>query len=100
MLFKKSWNGQGWKGPLDIMQSNPPAKASSPIARDTRIPAKVGFEHLQRGRLHGQPVMFRQKKYYRKPVDSGDKPESVYLDHQRNLVQLLQHLGTNICLYE
>ena len=31
-LFTESQNGRGWKGPLWLTQSNPPAEAGSPTA--------------------------------------------------------------------
>lgn len=46
----ESQNGRGWKGPLEITQSNPPAKQGhlEHIAQDG---IQVGFDYLQR-RLH------------------------------------------------
>ncbi|XP_053843606.1 TBC1 domain family member 31 isoform X2 [Vidua macroura] len=50
-------NRCGWKGPLEIIQSSPAAKAGSP--RAAYIGVQVGLECLQRGTLHdlrGHPV--------------------------------------------
>jgi len=47
-------NCRGWKGPLEIIESNSPAKAGS-----LDQVAQVGLEYLQRRRIHnllGQPV--------------------------------------------
>jgi len=52
-----SQNGRGWKGPLGITQSNPPAEAGSPRAGCIG-PRPGGVEYRQRMRLHspsGQP---------------------------------------------
>ena len=50
----ESQNGRGWKGPLEIIYSNPPAKAGSPqqAAQDL---VQAGLEYLQRRRIHKPP---------------------------------------------
>ena len=52
--FRESQNGRGWKGPLWVTQSNPPAKAGSPTAGCTG-PCQAGLEYLQRRRLYNLP---------------------------------------------
>ena len=51
-------NCWGWKGPLEIIQSNAPAKAGS-LDQAAQVGIQVGLKCLQRRRLHyisGQPV--------------------------------------------
>jgi len=54
----ESQNGEGWKGPLWVIQSNPLPKQGHPEqAAQDRV--QVGLEYLQRRRLRslpGQPV--------------------------------------------
>jgi len=54
----ESENHQGWKGPPEITEFNPPAKAGS-LREVAWESIQAGFERLQRRRLHslsGQPV--------------------------------------------
>ena len=56
--FTESQNCRGWKGPLEIIESNPPAKAGS-LDQVPQVCIQAGLELLQRRRLHnpsGQPV--------------------------------------------
>ena len=53
-----SQNCSGWKGLLEIIKYNPPAKASS-LDQVAQVGAQMGPECLQRRRLHnlsGQPI--------------------------------------------
>ena len=54
----ESQNCRGWKGPLAIIESTPPAKAGS-LDQVAQVGVQVGLECLQRRRLHnlsGQPI--------------------------------------------
>jgi len=42
---------RGWKGPLEIIKSNPPAKAS-PLQQAVHVGMQVGLKYLQRRRNH------------------------------------------------
>ena len=56
--FLKSQNHMGWKGPLEIIETNPPAKAGS-LHQVAQVGVQARLEYLQRRRLHnlpGQPV--------------------------------------------
>ena len=56
--FTESQNGRGWKGPLEITQSNPLPKQGHPEQAAEDL-VQAGLEYLQRRRLHnlpGQPV--------------------------------------------
>jgi len=56
--FTESQNCRGWKGPPEIIGSNPPAKAGSP-EQAAQVGVQTGLEYLQRRRPHnlpGQPV--------------------------------------------
>ena len=58
LTVTESQNCRGWKGPPEIIQSNPPAKASS-LDQATPVGIQAGLECLQRRRIHnlpGQPV--------------------------------------------
>ena len=57
-VITESQNRRGRKGPPEIIESNPPAKAGS-LHQVTQVRVQVGLEYLQRRRLHnlpGQPV--------------------------------------------
>lgn len=49
-----SQNCRGWKGPPEIIESNPPAKAGS-LHHVTQVGVQEGLEYLQRRRLHNPP---------------------------------------------
>ena len=54
----ESQNCRGWKGPLEIIETNPPAKAGS-LHQVAQVGVQARLEYLQRRRLHnlpGQPV--------------------------------------------
>ena len=58
MLFTESQNHRGWKGPQEITESNPPAKAGI-LQLVAQVSVQMGLEYLHRRRLHnlsGQPV--------------------------------------------
>ena len=44
-------NSRGWKGSLEIIEFNPPAKAG-PLQRAAQVGVLAGLEYLQRRRLH------------------------------------------------
>ena len=46
-----SWKGWGWKGPLEVILTNPLLKQDhlEPVAQDH---GQTAFEYLQGGRLH------------------------------------------------
>ena len=51
----ESQNSRGWMRPLEIIKSNPPAKAGS-LQQVTHVGRQVGLNYLQRkGLLSGQP---------------------------------------------
>lgn len=49
-----SHNSLGWKGPVEIIQSNPSAKKGSAQAGDTGT-CPVGLEYFQRGEIQDLP---------------------------------------------
>ena len=56
--FTESQNCRGWNRPLEIIESNPPAKAGS-LDQVAQVGVQAGVDYLQRRRLHnlsGQPV--------------------------------------------
>jgi len=60
----ESQTGRGWKGPLEVILSNPPAQAGPPRAA-AQASVQVGFEYLQGWRLTnlpGQPVTLTAEK--------------------------------------
>lgn len=66
----ESQNCMGWKGPQEIIKSNPPAKANS-LQQVAQVGIQTGLEYLQRRRLNNQPghpvqcsVTFTMKKFF------------------------------------
>ena len=58
LQITESQNCGGWKGPQEIIESKPPAKAGS-LQYFAQVGIQTGLEYLQRRRLHslsGQPV--------------------------------------------
>ena len=57
LQITESQNCGGWKGPQEIIESKPPAKAGS-LQYFAQVGIQTGLEYLQRRRLHslsGQP---------------------------------------------
>ena len=58
VVITESQNCRGWKGPQEIIKSNPPVKEGS-VQLATQVDVQTGLEYLPTRRLHnlsGQPV--------------------------------------------
>ena len=79
----ESQNFRGWKGPLKIHQSNPPAKAGS-LEQVTQKSIQVSFKCLQRRRLH---------HLSKQPVPLLCKPPSKVFPHVHMELPVLQFVS-------
>ena len=60
IIFTESQNCRGWKGPLEITESKPPAKAGS-LQQAAQVGIQTSLEYLQKRRIHypwGQSVHY------------------------------------------